>query len=188
MQRKPATRPLKLPLLPSQFLSGDIISTRCQIRFKDEISKAQVYRHSDGYPDTGSGVIADLRRLKAYLEETRAFRDAEYLGAQFIFYDKLKAAQAIGRQETISDLLKPGGDQPLYLLGHGVEDPKDGLHGDEEFAYEVDLTDRDWLVKISDHLLSYSIEDVSKMSFKDLPWNFEGKLEEAYKKYVGSRV
>ena len=42
-----------------------------------------------------------------------------------------------------ADLLKPSNlehlDQPLFLLGHGVEDPADGIHGDEEYLYVMEL-------------------------------------------------
>jgi hypothetical protein len=27
--------------------------------------------------------------------------------------------------------------QPLFLLGHGVEDPRAGIHGDKEYLYVV---------------------------------------------------
>ena len=28
---------------------------------------------------------------------------------------------------------------PLFLLGHGVEDPADGVHGDKEYLYVVEI-------------------------------------------------
>ena len=61
-----------------------------------------------------------------------------------------------------ADLLEPGNmehlDQPLFLLGHGVENPADGIHGDEEYLYVVELPTTnpfdepaEWTVKVSGH-------------------------------------
>lgn len=40
-----------------------------------------------------------------------------------------------------SDLLEPGNvehlDKPLFLPGHGVENPADVIHDDEEYRYVV---------------------------------------------------
>ena len=36
------------------------MSTRCNIIVKDNYRAIQLYRHSDGYPDTKDGVIATL--------------------------------------------------------------------------------------------------------------------------------
>lgn len=33
-------------------------------------------------------------------------------------------------------------EQPLFLLGHGVENPANGIHGDEEYLYIVELPTR----------------------------------------------
>jgi len=72
------------------------MSTRSQLRFiqrsetADEQSKtdriAQIYRHSDGYPDS---VLRDLVQLKELLDETRTERGPAYAAAQFLFLDTL---------------------------------------------------------------------------------------------------
>ncbi|GAI51112.1 unnamed protein product, partial [marine sediment metagenome] len=67
------------------------MSTRSQIQFRDKFGTAQIYRHSDGYPNGPSGVIADLKTLKDWVDKTQTFRGAGYLAAQFIFYAKLQA-------------------------------------------------------------------------------------------------
>jgi len=88
------------------------MSTRSQLRFVQRVEQsdengsadrvAQVYRHSDGYP---ASVLRDLSQLKELLDATQP-----------------------------ADLLEPSNmehlDQPLFLLGHGVENPADGIHGD----------------------------------------------------------
>ena len=47
-------------------------------------------------------------------------------------------------------------DQPRFLLGHGVGNPGDGIHGDEEYLYVVETPTRnpfeepvEWSVKVS---------------------------------------
>ena len=45
-------------------------------------------------------------------------------------------------------------DQPLFLLGHGVEGPADGVHGDKEYLYVVEIPTTkgaEWTVKLSGH-------------------------------------
>lgn len=118
------------------------MSTRSQLRFvqqsgtADEQSEAdrsaQIYRHSNGYPDS---VLRDLVKLKQLLNETRTERGPAYAAAQFPFIDTLSTMTLYvdeGRDQSIhadqpSDLLEPVNmehlDQPLLLLGHGVENP-----------------------------------------------------------------
>jgi len=74
------------------------ISTRSQLRFvhrnesaaeQDSINRiAQVYRHSDGYPES---VLQDLAQLKYLLEKTRTERGPSYATAQFIFLEMLSS-------------------------------------------------------------------------------------------------
>ena len=60
------------------------MSTRCQIAFYYDITDAldepaaMIYRHSDGYPATEYGVIADLVPALQSFREKRGFWDAEY--------------------------------------------------------------------------------------------------------------
>ena len=153
------------------------MSTRSQLRFvqrcetADEQSEsnriAQIYRHSDGYPDS---VLRNLVQLKQLLDETRTERGPAYAAARFLFLDTLSTMTLYvdeGRDRSIhadqpSDLLEPTNmehlDQPLFLLGHGVENPTDGIHGDEEYLYVVELPSRtavddpgEWSIKMSDH-------------------------------------
>ena len=154
------------------------MSTRSQLRFVQRVEQtdetdggtdrvAQVYRHSDGYPGS---VLRDLAQLKALLDATRAEHGPSYTAATFVFLDKLSTVDLYldgDPERTIdvddpADLLDPANmehlDQPLFLLGHGVEDPADGIHGDEEYLYVVELPTRnsfdepaEWTVKVSGH-------------------------------------
>jgi hypothetical protein len=72
------------------------MSTQSQLRFiqrsepadkqSDTNRIAQIYRHSDGYPDS---VVRDLVQLKHLLDETRTERGPAYAAAQFLFLDTL---------------------------------------------------------------------------------------------------
>ena len=147
------------------------MSTRCQLRFTEQGSDrvAQVYRHSDGYPESVLAVLEDKQEL---LHATGTQRDASYAAAQFMLIDKLwYVERTFPRQDEVySDLpdsvagvLDPERWEtmdvtPSYLLGHGVEDPSCGIHGDEEYLYVVELPERtpleepsSWQIKVSEY-------------------------------------
>jgi len=134
------------------------MSTRCQLRFVRTLEAgqtadpadpvAQVYTHSDGYP---SGVLKRLQELKQLLEATTSVRGPSYAAAQYVFLEKLASLtlyldpdrEARRRVDAHSpaDVCQPSRmqhlSQPLFLLGHGIEDPRAGIHGDEEYLYIV---------------------------------------------------
>jgi len=74
-------------------------------------------------------------------------------------------------------------DQPMFLLGHGVEDPADGIHGDEEFLYVVELPTTnafdepaEWTVKVSGHSAFPRWDGPTDEAFEQATWQFEGAL------------
>lgn len=166
------------------------MSTRCQIRFQDEYEVAQIYRHYDGYPDGQAGVISDLKKLKDYLEKTGMFRGPAYLASQFIFWHKMNFLVSMKDHwgiESLEDILDPEkGDLPTFMLGHGVEDPKAGIHGDEEYLYIIELLPSgEWHLRVSRHCGFPRWDDpYIREAFERAEWEFEGSLEEAYKRYV----
>lgn len=100
------------------------MSTRCNIHFTygDDVC-ANVYRHSDGYPDGKHGVPADLEKFfKAVEKETtdHRFDDPEYLAAKFIVWQAGEYSGEPGSLDFIS-------------LGVCTED-----HGDVAYIYTVD--------------------------------------------------
>jgi hypothetical protein len=119
------------------------MSTRCNIHFRDGLKPANgkrkklpviaanIYRHSDGYPNDG-GVLDDMKDFFAAVKEqcggdTR-FNDPYYLSAKFVVFQA-----NIDRECKI----KYGNGQPvgeLNFLGVGIvnEDASDG-----EYIYEV---------------------------------------------------
>jgi hypothetical protein len=182
------------------------MSTRSQLRFvqraeqsgeSDSDTKriAQVYRHSDGYP---ASVLRDLVQLKSLLDATRAERGPAYTAATFVFLDKLSTIDLYldgDPERTIdaaqpADLLEPANmehlDQPLFLLGHGVENPVDGIHGDEEYLYVIELTTRnpfdepaEWTVKVSGHSAFPRWDGPTDEAFERASWQFDGPLSGA---------
>ena len=187
------------------------MSTRSQLRFVQRVEEpskpnddaervAQVYRHSDGYPGT---VLRDLAQLKELLDATRAERGPAYTAATFVFLDKLSTIGLYldGEPErTIdaaqpADLLEPTNmehlDQPLFLLGHGVEDPADGIHGDEEYLYVVELPTTnpfeepsEWTVKVSGHSAFPRWDGPTDEAFEQASWQFHGPLDDALTELV----
>lgn len=180
------------------------MSTRSQIRFvyadagaeteADIETVAQVYRHADGYP---AGVLQDLRQCKRLLETTDSYRGVAYTAAVFVFLDKLRTlALYVDRDdrgldpETPAALCDPDSlaalDQPLFLLGHGVENPRAGIHGDEEYLYEVVLPEPrpfldagEWRVRVSEHCGFPRWDGPTGEAFERVSWQFEGTLVEA---------
>jgi len=182
------------------------MSTRSQLRFVQRVEEtdeidgsadrvAQVYRHSDGYPES---VLRDLAQLKELLDATRAERGPGYTAASFVFLNKLSTIDLYlngDPDRTIeatqpADLLDPSNmehlDQPMFLLGHGVENPADGIHGDEEYLYVVELPTRnpfddpsEWTVKVSGHSAFPRWDGPTEEAFERASWQFHGPLEHA---------
>ena len=186
------------------------MSTRSQFRFVERVDQtgepnaddrvAQVYRHSDGYPESA---LRDLAQLKEPLDATRTERGPAYTAATFVFLDKLSTIDLYldGEPErTIdaaqpADLLDPANmehlDQPLFLLGHGIEDSADGIHGDEEYLYVVELPTAnpfdepsEWTVKVSDHSAFPRWDGPTDKAFERASWRFHGPLEDALTELV----
>jgi hypothetical protein len=189
------------------------MSTRSQLRFVHRVEQpsdtagvaervSQVYRHSDGYP---AGVLRDLAKLKDLLDATRAERGPAYTAAAFMFLDKLSTinlyldgdpARTIDAAQPV-DLLEPANmehfDQPVFLLGHGVENPADGIHGDEEYLYVVELPTEnpfdepaEWTVKVSGHAAFPRWDGPTDEAFERARWQFHGSLERALAELVAA--
>jgi hypothetical protein len=189
------------------------MSTRSQLRFVQSIEYeteggltetteriAQVYRHSDGYPESVLPALTDLKSLQ---DETRTHRDPSYTAANFIFLSNLQGMglyvdrdgeyggslrsrdiMALIRENDVSAL--DSLDQPHFLLGYGVEDPDSGIHGDEEYLYVVELPTRtpmegpgDWTVRVSTHNGFPRWDGPTEEAFARATWQYEGTLSGA---------
>jgi hypothetical protein len=180
------------------------MSTRCQLRFTGKRTDrvAQVYRHSDGYPES---VVPLLEHLQELLRATGTQRDASYAAAQAILVDSLRYMERTfscqdgvysDLPDSIAGVLDPESWEdlrltPSYLLGHGVEDPSCGIRGDEEYLYVAKIPSArplkdpgDWQIKISEHC-GFPRWDAEKkdQAFEVADWQFEGILAEAVKKW-----
>jgi len=94
-----------------------------------------------------------------------------------------------------ADLLDPVNmqhlDQPLFLLGHGVEDPADGNHDDKEYLYVVELPTAnpfdepaEWTVKVSGHSAFPRWDGPTDKAFERASWQFHGPLDDALTQLV----
>ena len=162
------------------------MSTRCQIRWEEEYefeneegkreivkNIAQIYRHWDGYPDSVLGVISDLKKFLDWYEGEPMPRrgDISYACADFIYFMKKRYAE-----RNADNPYAKGWEK----LGYGVENPNDGIHGDEQYLYIITYKDGKWHIKVSGQ---WSDDDTEK-AFDKAEWEFEGTLDEAYEKYV----
>ena len=145
-----------------------------------------------------ASVLRDLTNLKDLFDATRAERGPAYTAAAFVFLDKLSTVGLYldrDPERTIdaarpADLLDPTNmehlDQPLFLLGHGVENPTDGIHGDEEYLYVVRLSTQnpfdepgEWTVRVSEHSGVPRWDGPTDEAFERANWQFHGTLEDA---------
>jgi hypothetical protein len=195
------------------------MSTRSQLRFVQRIDYenedgetestrriAQVYRHSDGYPES---VLPSLAQLKALQDETGTERDPAYVAANFIFMNKLQGmglyvdrddgfggslsaadVMAVVEENDVSGVATL--EQPHFLLGYGVEYPESGIHGDEEYLYVVELPSRgpfndpsEWTVKVSAHSGFPRWDGQTEDAFERASWQYEGPLSGAVEELVG---
>ena len=188
------------------------MSTRCQLRFVRDLKQgratdpiepvAQVYTHSDGYPD---GVLGRLQQLKQLLEATASVRGPGYAAAQYVFLEKLTTfplyLDSKRRADRRIDASSPADvcdptrlqhlSQPLFLLGHGIEDPRAGIHGDEEYLYLVAIPPYEieqieppaWHVAVSEQCGFPRWDAGTDTAFSEASWQFEGPLADAIDRF-----
>jgi len=190
------------------------MSTRSQLRFVKQADQneepnendrvSQVYRHSDGYPKS---VLGDPAQLKNLLNATRAERGPGYTAASFVFLDRLSTIGLCldGNPDRTIDAAQPADlpdpsnieqlDQPLFLLGHGVENPGDGIHGDEEYLYVVEFPTgnafeepAEWPAKVSGHSAFPRWDGPTDEAFERASWQFDGALDNALNELVAEPV
>jgi len=126
------------------------MSTRAMIRFGRKYNgklhaEASIYRHSDGYPDTTCGVLADLARFFFAVERDTAdtrFDDPEHLAAKFVVWEVAdKREQELNHAAEMSRT-RPAKDGPLNFLGVCVALHM-SRHSDLEWVYFVDCSRHD---------------------------------------------
>jgi hypothetical protein len=128
------------------------MSTRCQILFADPDSStgfhdAIIYRHSDGYPDTEHGVLADITPILKRFKAARGFDPfygtahvlAELIRLAFennkrLIKDRMKNAKKNGENFTASE---KSVYEKFAFAGMGVEAWTGIFHGDVRYVYIV---------------------------------------------------
>ncbi len=141
------------------------------------------------------------------LDETRTERCLSYAAVQFTFLETLSSMSHYvdeGRERSIhadqlDDLLALSNmvhlEQPLFLLGHGVENPVNSFHGDEEYLYIVGLLTQhpsdapaEWTVKVSNHAGFPQWNRPTDETFERASWQLHESLEAGLKALSHVRV
>jgi len=180
------------------------MSTRCQIRFKNEDRPigelAQVYIHRDGLP---SNILPHLKKTKELCKMTNCGSEPSYIASNFIFLTKLVSMRLYFEERPYRDHINVVEPEELtvpenlmidgasYLNGQGVALPSNGIHGDEEFLYIVETKRGDngvkWHVKVSVRNGFPKWDGDTENAFEKSSWDFEGDLDEALKHYSENR-
>ena len=121
------------------------MSTRCNVVIKDAYTKLFFYRHSDGYPD---GTMPSLRIFMDWLRN-RNIRDNTGQAAGWLIvlgameYDSIPDYDLEGKLEGLTAAY---GDkstfQPPKGWKCGAYEPTNGIHGDIEYLYIIDLEEK----------------------------------------------
>lgn len=110
------------------------MSTRAQIGFyrnqNQNLSdfEALIYQHSDGYPDSENGVIANLAPFLRKFHRIRGLSDIEYASARTLQH------LMNGDDELMIEYSQNYKETPYGLLGYGISNQ---FHGDIEYLYAV---------------------------------------------------
>jgi len=130
------------------------MSTRCNIHFNHGTDIcANIYRHSDGYPgkvkdgtEAEYGVLSDLLTffnvLLAEVPDNR-MGDAEYLAAKFLVWQSQQLTQYGRVYQPHEGPVGEDGYGPAHPLQFLGVSPCLQDHGDIEYIYELDCSDRD---------------------------------------------
>ena len=118
------------------------MSTRAQIGFYEseekDLSKweALIYRHSDGYPDTSTGVLAEILPFLQWWSEGRGLDDSEYCSARLLQYLCNKYDERGDEFEVRlnPDVVVTEKRKFTGILGHGI---CNGFYGDIEYFYAI---------------------------------------------------
>ena len=105
------------------------MSTRCNIIVKDDYNSIQLYRHSDGYPESNFGVISDLKKALDYAW-------------------KLPRMEASDFAAAIVRAWKDNGGGNIYI--DGIANLPESLHGDIDYYYILSPGLGNWRVRVFD--------------------------------------
>lgn len=126
------------------------MSTRASIIIQDQNQKLYFYRHSDGYPEcTGADLAAFVEDYKTGAMRDNVGQSAGWLVVRGHF--EYKTAKPAGVNDSGVELWpatpdatgpKPNPADRFSGWKVGAYEPTDGLHGDVEYIYIIDLDKR----------------------------------------------
>lgn len=103
------------------------MSTRCNIIVDDGFDRIQLYRHSDGYPDTEYGVVATLPEALRFAWKLPRFESSDFAAA-------------------IIRAWKQEGGGGIYIDGSPAA--WELIHGDTEWVYVIEMVNDELVVKV----------------------------------------
>src|SRR5210317_2176206 len=119
------------------------MSTRANILLTNEWGeKAGVwfYRHSDGYP---SGTLHTLKIFCDWVREGKIRDNPSQAGCWLILIGAKEYNWSFDRGEKLAeDCLEPDPEDTFMGWKCGAYEPTFGEHGDIEFLYRINLTDK----------------------------------------------
>ena len=119
------------------------MSTRCNIVVKDEMNSIQLYRHSDGYPNSEHGVVEGLKKVGQYAWDLPRFEASDFAAA------------------IIRAMKQHGGN--IYI--DGTANGTKTLHGDIQYLYTIEMDEKTGAP-------SLKVESAS-CNWKSQKWTFE---------------
>lgn len=114
------------------------MATRCNIIVEDDRNRIQIYRNSDGYPDTEHGVLADLQSVFPYAWPLPRFEA-----------DEFSAAIVAAWKSSIQKV----GDTGYFVQGGNIlidGNPRGNelLHGDIEWLYTITRSKKEGCIHV----------------------------------------
>jgi hypothetical protein len=119
------------------------MSTRANIILKDKYTTLYFYRHSDGYPETTGESLKEF--VKLYSEGLRAnvSQSAGWLvvhgHSEYLQDTDVVKGKVVTTKKRFT--AKPDKKDPSMGWKVGAYEPTDGLSGDVEYVYIIDLDD-----------------------------------------------
>jgi len=115
------------------------MSTRASIIIKDSYSQLFFYRHSDGYPE---GTLPTLEKFLSWVKEGKIRNNVSQAAGWLI----LIGLQEYGNGTDQLGEIEPT-DKGFSGWKIGAYEPTNGVNGDEEYQYIIDLDKKTIKVK-----------------------------------------
>jgi hypothetical protein len=117
------------------------MSTRCNVRIKEDLNEVWLYRHSDGYPE---GVKPTLSKFIKNIVDGKIRNNASQSAGWLILFgadeygEHWKTEKKYSREEVLN---------PVHDWKCGAYEPTTGKHGDIHFLYTINMSDKTITIK-----------------------------------------